>query len=245
MFGIDLIDASFLPAAFVALLAGLLSFLSPCVLPIVPPYLAYMGGVGVGDLRAGRRSAVVPALFFVLGLSTVFMILGFTASAFGKFFLSNQDWFATAAGIVVMIFGAHFLGVIRIPILDREARLDAGDRGGTSFGAYVLGLAFAFGWTPCIGPILAGILALAAAQETVAQGVGLLFVYSMGLGVPFILTGLGLNAFLRFFARYKRFIRWGEIAAGVLLIGIGLLLVSNRLSLLMRLMPSSLARFSM
>ncbi|MDP2062669.1 MAG: cytochrome c biogenesis protein CcdA [Phaeovulum sp.] len=230
MFGIDLIDASFLPAAFVALLAGLLSFLSPCVLPIVPPYLAYMGGVGVGDLREGRRSAVVPALFFVLGLSTVFMILGFTASAFGKFFLSNQDWFATAAGIVVMIFGAHFLGVIRIPILDREARMDAGDRGGTSFGAYVLGLAFAFGWTPCIGPQLGLILSLAALDDSIARGGALLAVYAAGLGIPFLLIAAFFPRMGGVMAFMKRHMGRIERIMGLLLWTIGLLMLTGGFS---------------
>ena len=153
MFGIDLFDLSLLPALLVALAAGLLSFLSPCVLPIVPPYLAYMSGVSVTEMQ-GRSRALLPAVFFVLGLSTVFLLMGFTASAFGRFFLIYRDVFATAAGIVIMIFGAHFIGVFRLSFLDRDLRLDAGERGGSSLGAYVLGLAFAFGWTPCIGPIL-------------------------------------------------------------------------------------------
>ncbi|MFU8883810.1 MAG: cytochrome c biogenesis CcdA family protein, partial [Rhodobacterales bacterium] len=154
MFGIEIIDAGLMPAMFVALLAGVLSFLSPCVLPIVPPYLAYMSGVSLADLQsktASRNRALLPALFFVMGLSTVFLFLGFTASAIGVAFLQYQGYFNTIAGILVMGFGAHFIGVCRIPFLDREARLDAGDQGGTAFGAYVLGLAFAFGWTPCIG----------------------------------------------------------------------------------------------
>ncbi|HBR40379.1 MAG TPA: cytochrome C biogenesis protein, partial [Sulfitobacter pontiacus] len=146
MFGFDLIDAGLLPAILIALTAGIISFLSPCVLPIVPPYLAYMSGVTLNDMSsvaAARRKAVIAALFFVMGLSTVFLILGFTASVFGAFFLQNQVLFARLSGIVVIIFGLHFLGVFRIPFLDQEARLDAGDKGGTSFGAYILGLAFA------------------------------------------------------------------------------------------------------
>ena len=132
MFGIDLFDAGLLPAMFVALFAGLISFLSPCVLPIVPPYLAYMSGVSLGDLNSGRAraSAVLPALFFVLGLSTVFLIMGFAASAIGALFLTNQVIFNSIAAIVVMIFGAHFIGIYRIGFLDQEKRLDAGDRGG-------------------------------------------------------------------------------------------------------------------
>ena len=146
MFGIDLIDAGLLPAILIALTAGVISFLSPCVLPIVPPYLAYMSGVTLNDMSsvsAARRKAVVAALFFVMGLSTVFLILGFTASAFGAFFLQNQVLFSRLSGVVVIVFGLHFLGVFRIPFLDQEARLDAGDKGGSSFGASVLRLAFA------------------------------------------------------------------------------------------------------
>jgi cytochrome c-type biogenesis protein len=165
MFGFEIMDAGLGPAMLVALLGGVLSFLSPCVLPIVPPYLAYMGGISMGEMTGGaataRRRVMLPALFFVLGLSTVFLLLGFTASAFGAFFLQNQTIFSQVAGAVVLIFGLHFLGVFRIGLLDREARLDAGDRGGSALGAYVLGLAFAFGWTPCNGPILSGILTMA------------------------------------------------------------------------------------
>jgi cytochrome c-type biogenesis protein len=148
MFGIDLFDASLLPAMLVALTAGALSFLSPCVLPIVPPYLAYMGGITLDEVgenpRADRQKALLAALFFVLGLSTVFIFLGFTASIFGQFFLQNQILLGRIAGVVIIVFGLHFLGIINIPILNREARLDAGDRGGSALGAYILGLAFAF-----------------------------------------------------------------------------------------------------
>src|SRR5690606_26762705 len=145
MFGLDILDLGLMPSVLVAAAAGILSFLSPCVLPIVPPYIAYMSGVAVGEIGASRNRALLPAAFFVLGLSTVFLLLGFTASAFGRFFLTNQDLFTTIAGAVVMIFGVHFLGIWRIGLLDRDLRLDAGDRGGgTALGAYVLGLAFAF-----------------------------------------------------------------------------------------------------
>ena len=174
MFGIDLWDAGLLPTMLVALVGGLISFASPCVLPIVPPYLAYMGGVSMDEMNStthARRRAVLASLFFVLGLSTVFILLGFTASTLGRLFLSNQDWFVVGAGLIVMIFGAHFLGIIRIGIFDREVRMDGGDRGGSAFGAYVLGLAFAFGWTPCLGPILGAILALAAGTENSAKGI--------------------------------------------------------------------------
>ena len=159
----QILDVSLVPAMVIAAVAGLLSFLSPCVLPIVPPYLAYMGGVLVSDMEdetASRKRVLLAAAFFVLGLSTVFLLLGFAFSALGRMFLQVQDWFTIVAGIVVMIFGAHFIGIYRIGFLDREARMETGDLGGSAFGAYVLGLAFAFGWTPCLGPILGTILGL-------------------------------------------------------------------------------------
>lgn len=231
MFGIDLLDASFLPAATVALAGGLLSFLSPCVLPIVPPYLAYMGGIGMSDLGAGsgvaRRRAVTAALFFVMGLSTVFLFLGFTASAFGRFFLMNQDWFATGAGIMVMVFGAHFLGVIRIPILLREARMDAGDRGGSALGAYVLGLAFAFGWTPCIGPQLGLILTLAAQDASLARGTALLAIYAVGLGIPFLLVAAFFPQLKGVMGFMKRHMERIERIMGLMLWTVGLLMLTG------------------
>jgi cytochrome c-type biogenesis protein len=232
MFGIDIFDAALLPAMAIALAAGMLSFLSPCVLPIVPPYLAYMGGIGVDEMRGrgGQARVLLPAAFFVLGLSTVFLFLGFAASAFGAAFLAHADWFNIVAGLAVMAFGAHFLGVIRLPFLDREARLQGGDRGGSAFGAYVLGLAFAFGWTPCIGPILGAILSLAASEASVARGTALLGVYAAGLGLPFLLVAAffprlsGLMAFLR--RHMERVTR----LMGLLLWTVGLLMLTGGFS---------------
>ncbi|MEZ5913759.1 MAG: cytochrome c biogenesis protein CcdA [Paracoccaceae bacterium] len=233
MFGIDLIDAGLLPGMLVALVAGLISFLSPCVLPIVPPYLAYMSGITVAEMGGQgerRRSPVLAALFFVLGLSTVFLFLGFAASAFGAFFLSNSTVFSTAAGIVVMVFGAHFLGVFRIPFLDREARLDAGDRGGSAFGAYLLGLAFAFGWTPCIGPQLGAILSLAASEADIARGTTLLAVYAFGLGVPFLLVAAFFPRLTGLMAWMKRHMERIERIMGLLLWTVGLLMLTGGFS---------------
>jgi cytochrome c-type biogenesis protein len=229
MFGIDLFDAGLLPAMFVALTAGVLSFLSPCVLPIVPPYLAYMGGISMNEMQAGagRRRAVLAASFFVLGLSTVFVFLGFTASIFGQFFLQNQDLLAKLAGGVVIVFGLHFLGVFRIPILDRDARVDAGDRGGSALGAYVLGLAFAFGWTPCIGPQLGAILGLAAVESSLARGTTLLAVYALGLGVPFLLAAMFIERAMGLMTRLKRHMRLIERIMGLLLIAVGLMLLTG------------------
>ncbi|MDV4144176.1 MULTISPECIES: cytochrome c biogenesis CcdA family protein [Shimia] len=234
MFGIDIIDAGLLPAMFVALFAGVISFLSPCVLPIVPPYLAYMSGVSMADMtgqeRAARRQVIFAALFFVLGLSTVFLFLGFTASAFGAFFLQNQVLFARISGVVVIIFGLHFLNVFRIPFLDREARIDAGEGGGSAFGAYVLGLAFAFGWTPCIGPQLGAILSLAAGEASVARGTLLLGVYAAGLGIPFLLAAIFLTRAMGVMNRLKRHMGLIEKIMGVLLLLVGVMLVTGAFS---------------
>lgn len=230
MFGIEIIDAGLAPAMLVALLAGLLSFLSPCVLPIVPPYLAYMGGISMQDMTqedTARRRAILAALFFVLGLSTIFLLLGFTASAFGAFFLQNQVLFAQIAGAVIIVFGLHFLGVFRIPILDREARMDAGDKGGSALGAYVLGLAFAFGWTPCIGPQLGAILSLAASEADVARGTTLLAVYAAGLGLPFLLAAIFIQRAMGLMNRLKRHMKTIERAMGALLLIVGVALLTG------------------
>lgn len=224
-------DAGLLPAMIVAMMAGLLSFLSPCVLPIVPPYLAYMGGVSVTEMeqaQAARRRVFVTAVFFVLGLSTVFLLLGFAFSSMGRMFLQFQDTFVTLAGVVIMILGAHFVGVFRIGFLDREVRVDAGDKGGSAFGAYVLGLAFAFGWTPCLGPILGAILGLAASEGDVTRGTVLLAVYALGLGIPFLLVAA-------FFPRLKGVMGWMrrhmeriERISGLLLWTVGLMMLTGQ-----------------
>jgi cytochrome c-type biogenesis protein len=231
MFGYELIEAGPVLAGLIALAAGVLSFLSPCVLPIVPPYLAYMGGISMGEMRAdgtaARRRVMLPALFFVLGLSTVFLLLGFAASVAGRFLLTYQDWLARGSGLVVIVFGLHFLGVFRIPFLDREARLDAGDQGGSAFGAYLLGLAFAFGWTPCIGPQLGAILSLAASEASVTRGTTLLGVYAVGLGLPFLLAAAFIDRTSGVMARMKRHMRLIERAMGLLLLVVGVALMTG------------------
>ncbi len=224
-------DAALLPAMVVAMMAGLLSFLSPCVLPIVPPYLAYMGGVSVTEMEKtsqARRRVFLSAVFFVLGLSTVFILLGFAFSSMGRMLLQVQDWFVVIAGAAVMILGAHFVGVFRIRFLDREMRVDAGDKGGSAFGAYVLGLAFAFGWTPCLGPILGAILGLAASEGDVVRGTVLLAAYALGLGIPFLLVAA-------FFPRLKGVMGWMkrhmdriERTSGLLLWTVGLMMLTGQ-----------------
>lgn len=233
MGGFDLIDAGLLPAMLIAMAAGVLSFLSPCVLPIVPPYLAYMGGISMNDMRqdrSARRKVMLPALFFVLGLSTIFLLLGFTVSAFGSFFLQNQVLFGRISGVMIVIFGLHFLGVIRIPMMDRDVRMDAKSEGGSALGAYVLGLAFAFGWTPCIGPQLGAILSLAAQEASLARGTLLLGVYALGLGVPFLLAALFIERAMGVMTRLKRHMKTIERAMGVLLILVGIAIFSGAFS---------------
>ncbi|NOX41630.1 MAG: cytochrome c biogenesis protein CcdA [Alphaproteobacteria bacterium] len=233
MFGIDLIDAGLLISILIALAAGILSFLSPCVLPIVPPYLAYMGGISMAEMtdnKAARKPAIIASVFFVLGLSTVFLILGFTASVFGKFFLQNQILFAQISGAVIILFGLHFMGLFRIPMLMREVRLDAGDRGGSAVGAYVLGLAFAFGWTPCIGPILGTILSLSAQEDSIGRGTFLMAVYAVGLGLPFILSAVFINRAMGIMNRLKPYMGLVEKVMGLLLIAVGLLMATGLFS---------------
>ena len=227
----QILDASILPAMLIASMAGLLSFLSPCVLPIVPPYLAYMGGVSVdqmNDDRASRRRVLLASAFFVLGLSTVFLLLGFAFSALGRAFLQFQDWFTVIAGIVVMIFGAHFVGVYRIGFLDQEVRMETGDRGGSAFGAYVLGLAFAFGWTPCLGPILGTILGLAASEASVTRGTVLLASYALGLGIPFLLVAAFFPRLRGVMAWMKRHMGRIERISGLLLWTVGLMMITGQ-----------------
>lgn len=229
MFGIEIIDAALLPAMLVALLAGVLSFLSPCVLPIVPPYLAYMSGISVGEMKDGvqRHLVIVPALFFVMGLSTIFLLLGFTASAFGSFVLENQLLLARISGGVIILFGLHFLGVLRIPLLDRDVRVDAGDQGGSAMGAYVLGLAFAFGWTPCIGPQLGAILSLAAQEGSTQRGTLLLGVYALGLGLPFLVAAIFIEKSILLMTKLKRHMKLIERLMGGLLLLVGTMLITG------------------
>jgi cytochrome c-type biogenesis protein len=212
-------DVSF-PAAAAA---GLLSFLSPCVLPLVPPYLTFIAGVTLEDLSAeskarAQRDIFLAALFFVLGFGTVFTALGASASFFGQVLRANQEILSYAAGAVIIAMGLHFLGIFKIGLLYREKRAEVAKPMGL-LGAYVMGLAFAFGWTPCIGPILAAILAIASTQDTVWRGAQLLAVYSLGLGVPFLGAALAMEPFLGFLARFKRhFVKIERIVGGLLVL---------------------------
>ena len=231
--------------------AGLFSFLSPCVLPLVPGYVSFMSGLSLEELSSNPktgealRHAGWESLFFVLGFAVVFTALGASASAAGAFLTAHLPVVTKIAGAIIVVFGVHMTGLITIPILYKHVRADAAGFKPGYLGSFLMGLAFACGWTPCIGPILSGILALAATRETVGAGMRLLFVYSLGLGVPFILTGFAVGGFMRFFGRYKKYIRSGEIFAGVLLIAVGALIFADRLTWLIRFMPQNLSRSPM
>ena len=217
-------------AAFVA---GVVSFLFPCVLPLVPGYISMLSGTSVEELRQNSRdSRLLASIFrgsimFVLGFSLVFVLLGASATWVGGFLLSRLPLLAKIAAIIIIVFGLHLMGVFRITPLYRYKGFITTEKPRGLVGSFTMGLAFAFGWTPCIGPILAGILAYAATRETVTQGIVLLSVYSLGLGVPFLLTGLGTNWFMKFYGRFKKGFKVVEIASGTLLVIIGILIFTE------------------
>src|SRR5215813_12067142 len=218
-----------------ALIAGLVSFLSPCVLPLVPPYLIYLTGATIEHVAneekstSSRRAVMISALLFVLGFSTVFVLLGASATLIGTLIRAWSAELSILAGIVIIVMGLHFLGLTRISLLMREGRLPIPKPVGL-WGAYVMGLAFAFGWTPCIGPILAAILSVAAAEATVAKGAMLLAVYSAGLGIPFLLAAFAVEQFSELFMRMKKHLARVEHAMGVLMVITGVAFLTGAIS---------------
>ncbi len=217
-----------------AVVAGAISFLSPCVLPLVPSYLCFITGASLDELSAGegastarQRRAFVAAVFFVLGFSTVFVALGASASLAGQLLREHLGLLAQIAGVFIIIMGLHFIGLFKIGWLNREARYHARAKPVGLLGAYGIGLAFAFGWTPCIGPVLATILTIAASQQDVARGAGLLAVYSLGLGLPFLLAAAGVGTFLGFLGKFSNHIHRVEQAMGVLLVLTGLMFLTG------------------
>ena len=225
-----------LPLPLAAFLAGLLSFLSPCVLPLVPGYVSLISGASVEDLQAPQRrmlrTVMLHSLTFVLGFSVVFIALGAVATGVGQIVNQYHSLLSKIAGVIVIIFGLHLTGILKIKALYADKRLHDVKGSSSAVGSFAVGFAFAFGWTPCIGPILATILVLAGAQETVWKGVILLAVYSLGLAVPFLLTSLGVDRFLAFYGRFRRHLHTVEVLSGVLLIAIGVLIFLNNLRLL-------------
>lgn len=214
-----------------ALLAGFLSFASPCVLPLVLPYLCFLGGVTLDQLTEDSstvsRRVLVSAVAFVLGFTTVFVALGAAATSLSQILIAYGDWLSRLAGIAIVGFGLHFLGLFRLGFLDREARLHVERRPTGPLAAYVVGLAFAFGWTPCVGPVLASILTLAAGQEDAVQGAALLAVYSLGIGIPFLAAALFAGRFLALMRRFRGAAHRVEQAMGALLVVMGVLLISG------------------
>jgi cytochrome c-type biogenesis protein len=225
-----------LPLPLAAFVAGILSFLSPCVLPLVPGYVSLISGATVEDLQSSERrmlgTVMLHSLTFILGFSVVFIALGAVATGIGQFANEYHNLLAKAAGVIVIIFGLHLTGLLKIKALYADKRLHDVKGGSSALGSFAVGFAFAFGWTPCIGPILATILVFAGAQETVFKGVLLLAIYSLGLAVPFLLTSLGVDRFLGFYSRFRRHLHTVEVISGVLLIAVGVLIFMNNLKLL-------------
>jgi cytochrome c-type biogenesis protein len=239
---------STLPLPLAAFVAGLVSFLSPCVLPLVPGYVSLISGVGVEELKAQPtgllRKVMLNSVAFIAGFSTVFIALGAISTEIGQVMARYKSVLAQVAGVVIILFGLHLTGILRINALYSDKRLHGMKGSATVWGAFLIGFAFAFGWTPCVGPILSVILGFAAAQDSVAKGVLLLTVYSMGLAVPFLLTSLGIERFLKFYSRFKTHMHALEVGSGGLLIVLGILLVFGRFTLLANYF-SFLRRFSL
>jgi cytochrome c-type biogenesis protein len=237
-----------LPLPLAAFVAGILSFLSPCVLPLVPGYVSLISGATVEDLQAEDRrllgTVMLHSLTFILGFSVVFIALGAVATSIGQLANEYHHLLAKVAGVIVIVFGLHLTGLLKIKALYADKRLHDVKGGSSALGSFAVGFAFAFGWTPCIGPILATILVFAGAQETLFKGVFLLAVYSLGLAVPFLLTSLGVDRFLGFYTRFRRHLHTVEVISGVLLIAVGVLIFMNNLKLLSGYL-SFLSRFAL
>jgi cytochrome c-type biogenesis protein len=217
---------------FVAFAAGLLSFLSPCVLPLIPSYVGFLTGLEADELQVRRGTAVLHALWFVAGFGLIFILLGASASALGALFLRSQVWIGRVGGVLIILFGVYLLGILRPAFLVRERRIHLARKPLGYVGSSVVGIAFGAAWTPCIGPILGAILTLAATRSSFGQGTALLAVYTLGLALPFLLTALALDRFLVWFQRFRPYLVWVERISGALLILLGVLLVTDRFTLL-------------
>lgn len=214
-------------------LAGILSFLSPCVLPLVPPYLCYMSGLSVEDLQQSRKQNMLKiltqAMAFVLGFTTIFVILGASATSLGTLLNSYRHLFVVASGIIIILMGINFLGLLRINLFSREFRFYSNITKASLWSAYFMGLAFAFGWTPCIGPVLGSVLSLASQKQTLWQGASLLCIYSAGLGLPFLLAALFSKVFMAFLIKFTKHLGYVEKLIGILLIIVGVLFITGKM----------------
>ena len=232
---------------YMAFAAGLISFLSPCVLPLVPGYISFISGVSFAEMREKeesmpllskeKRIILYNSIFFITGFSMIFILLGATATWIGTVISSKISILTKLAGLVIIFFGIYMMGFIRPRFLYKEARFQIKDRRFGYVGALLIGAAFAFGWTPCIGPILAGILTYAGTLKNVNQGVFLLLIYSLGLGIPFLVTAIGINQFWRFFNRIKKYIRLLEVTSGAIMVILGFMIFTNKLVLIPGLLP--------
>jgi cytochrome c-type biogenesis protein len=234
-----------------AFAAGFLSFVSPCVLPLIPGYISFISGASMDEMRGGtvtapttsRTQIFVTSLAFVIGFSLVFVALGASATAVGKFMFARLPLLSKIAGVILIIFGLHTMGVFRLALLDTEKRVQTQRKPAGPFGAMLVGIAFAFGWTPCIGPILGGILAIAGSKDSVWEGVTLLAVYSLGLGIPFLITSLAINQFFAAAKKIRKYYHAIELTSGALLVVIGLLIVTGQLTIITRLLQPYLPVF--
>ena len=223
-------------SVFTAFIAGLVSFLSPCVLPLVPGYISIISGASLEQLKAREkdsslfRTVLLNSIMFIIGFSITFILLGASATWIGQILLSKMRLLGQIAGLILIAFGIHLTGLVKINALYKDKRFHNLEKPRGLLGALVLGLAFAFGWTPCIGPILAGIMTIASTKQTVTEGMFLLGTYSAGLGIPFLLTSLALNKFLAFYGRFKKHFHAVEVASGILVIAIGVLILTGSLS---------------
>lgn len=227
---------SSLPFPIAAFLAGIVSFLSPCVLPLVPGYVSLISGASVEELQSKDRKLLntvfLHSLMFILGFTLVFVMLGAAATSLGQMVREYKKYLTWVAGVVIIIFGLHLTGIMKIKALYADKRLHSVKGGKSPIGAFVVGFAFAFGWTPCLGPIISAILIMAGSAETVTKGVLLLWVYSLGLAVPFLLTSLLIDRFLSFYSRFRKHLHTLEVCSGVLLMALGVLILVGRFTLL-------------
>ncbi len=219
-----------------AFIFGLLSFISPCVLPIIPGYISFISGYSLDDIQGkdttAARAVMVNSLVFISGFTLIFVLMGAAATSIGQLLNDNLNLISKVAGVVIIIFGLHMIGIFKIGFLNYEKRFHLQEKKLGILGSFTVGAAFAFGWTPCIGPVLAGILAIASQQDTVFQGIVLLFVYSLGLGIPFFLTAISINKFFNMFNRIKKHFHAIEVVGGIMLVAVGILMITNYLTII-------------
>jgi cytochrome c-type biogenesis protein len=216
----------------IAFSAGLLSFLSPCVLPLIPSYVTFITGLSLEDVQKSRRAALTHSLLFVLGFTLIFVAFGATATALGQLLLAHRAWISRVGGVLIIVFGLYMLGAFNISFFSRERRVHIADKPVGYLGTLLVGIAFGAGWTPCIGPILGSILTYAASSADLARGLWLLLAYSLGLAVPFLLAAVAVERFLDFFSRMKRHMLWVSRVSGVLMIIVGLLMITDYFTIL-------------